>query len=80
MMKPATYEDLEKMIIAELAKIKDCGGVKSIGFYEITEPGHPNWKPSFVNFGEADETLCKRALPKIIAKLQAEFELTADDT
>ena len=78
-MKQATAKELEIMMIDELAKIEDCQGVTSIGIYHIVEPGLPNWKPSFMNCGDADEILCKRALPKIVENLQAEYELNTDN-
>ncbi len=74
-MEQATAEVLEKMIIDELAKIEDCQGVTSIGFYNYTEPGVPNWGPNMINYGSADQHLCDDALPGIIQKLQAEYEL-----
>ncbi len=77
-MKQATRKELETMMIDGLAKIKDCEGVTSIGIYHVIEPGLPNWKPSFINFGDADEILCKRELPKIVKNLQAEYELNTE--
>lgn len=67
------------MMINELAKIEDCQGVTSIGIYNVIEPGLPNWEPSVINFGDADELYCKRALPKIVENLQAEYELNTDN-
>ncbi len=61
-MKQATAKELEQMTIGELDKTEDCQGVKSIGIYNVIEPGHPNWAPSFANFGDGDERLCKSAL------------------
>ena len=78
-MKQATAKELEIMMIDELAKTEDCQGVTSIGIYNVVEPGLPNWKPSFVNFGDADELLCKRALQKIVTNFQAEYELKTDN-
>ena len=74
-MKQATVKQLERMMIDELAKIKDCQGVTSIGIYHVIEPGLPNWEPTFVNWGDADELPCKRALLKIVENLRAEYEL-----
>jgi hypothetical protein len=74
-MKQTTSKELEKIMIDQLGKIEDCQGVKSIGFYNITEPGIPNWEPSIINYGDADKLLCDSALPRIITKLQAEYEL-----
>ena len=78
-MKQATSKELEKMMIDELAEIEDCQGVKSIGFYNIIEPGVPNWIPNVINYGDADKLLCDSALPGIIEKLQAEYELITDN-
>ena len=79
-MKQATTKELEQMMIDELDKIEECQGVKSISIYNVIEPGHPNWSPGFANFGDGDAHLCKSALPGIVKKLQAEYELIADNT
>jgi hypothetical protein len=79
-MKQATAKELEQMIIGEFDKIEDCRGVKSVGIQAMNQPDFPNWNPNVINFGEADPRLCKSALPGILKKLHAEYELVADNT
>ena len=74
-MKKVTNEELEQILINELAKVEGCKGVRSIGFYKVIEPDLPNWTTSIINFGEADESLCLSALPKIVQRLLGQYEL-----
>ena len=79
-MKQRTAKELEQMMIDELDNIEGCQGIKSIGIYNIVEPGYPNWSPSFANFGNGDAHLCESALQGIVKRFQAEYELIADNT
>ena len=74
-MKKVTHEELERILINELAKVEDCKGVRSIGFYKVIEPDLPNWTTNVFNFGDADKSLCLRALPEIVRRLQGQYEL-----
>lgn len=79
-MKQATAKELEQMMIDELDKIEDCQGVKSIAINIMKEPGYPNWDTSFVNYGDGDKYHCNSALPGIVKRLQAEYEMIDDNT
>ena len=74
-MKKVTRDELETILIAELAKFKDCEGVTSIGTYKLLDPDGPDWEPAFINYGSADRGSCNSVLPKIVGKLLAEYEL-----
>ncbi len=79
-MKQATAKELEQMMIDELDKIEGCQGVKSIGIYKMNEPDYPNWSLNQVNYGVGDAYLCKSALQGIVERLQAEYEMIANNT
>ena len=74
-MKQTTQNQLEWIVIDEFDKIEECRGVISISFYTYSIPGHPQWKPSIINFGEAHKAACLRAMPEIVKRLQAEYVL-----
>ncbi len=74
-MKQVTSEELEQILINELAKIEGCEGVTSISFYKVIESDLRNWTTNVINFGDADRGLCERVLPKIVQSLYGQYEL-----
>ena len=79
-----TREELEEMILAELAAVPECHGVRHVSVVALREAypveGTPdvycNWERSdFINFGEAESPKCMEALRTIMRRLQALYDL-----
>ena len=74
-MEKVTREELQRILIGALDQIEECKGVTSIGIYKLRNPDFSNWRPSTIDFGDADQSICRMVLPEIVRTLQEQYEL-----